>query len=99
VIEENLCKRYAVPNTRKIHQLKTNIAGCKQGGLEVVDFYPTLMGMWSELNNYVKIPQCTCGKCECGVGSKVVKLIKRSILINFSWALRMSLTQAFEVKY
>ena len=28
------------------------------------------------MTNYVKIPQCTCGKCECGVGAKVVKMIE-----------------------
>ena len=32
--------------------------------------------MWSELNNYIKIPQCTRGKCECDIGSKVVKLME-----------------------
>jgi len=73
---ENLRKRYAIPNTPKIHQLKTDIAACKQGGLEVVEFYSKLMGMWSELNNYVKIPRCTCGKCECDVGGKVARLME-----------------------
>jgi len=46
---ENLSKHYATTNTSKIHQLKGNLASCKQGGLEVVEFYLKLMGMWSEL--------------------------------------------------
>ena len=58
---QNLHKCYAVANTPKIHQLKTDFAACKQGGLEVADFYSKLMGMWSELENYAKVPQCTCG--------------------------------------
>ena len=41
---ENLWKRYAVANAPKIHQLKTDLASCKQGGLEVVEFYSRLMG-------------------------------------------------------
>lgn len=34
------------------------------------------MGMWSELENYAKIPHCTCGKCEGGVRDKIVKMIE-----------------------
>lgn len=36
---ENLQRRYVVANTPKIHQLKTDFASCKQGSLEVVEFY------------------------------------------------------------
>jgi len=32
------------------------------------------MGMWSELENYAKVPQCTCGKCECKIGSRITKM-------------------------
>jgi len=46
----------------------------QEGGLEVVEFYSKLMGMWNELENYVKIPHCTCGKCECNIGSKIAKM-------------------------
>jgi len=83
VMWKNLQKRYVVPNTPKIHKLKTNIAASKQSGLEVVEFYSKLMAMWIELNNYVKIPQCTCGKCECGVGGKVVKLMEEEHTHHF----------------
>ena len=31
--------------------------------------------MWSELESYVKIAHCTCGKYECGVGKKTVNTI------------------------
>ena len=72
---DNLNKRHAIANTPKIHQLKANLASCKQEGLEVVEFYNKLMGMWSELENYVKVPHCTCGKCECEVGERVIKMI------------------------
>jgi len=76
VMWENLRKIYAVAKTPKIHQLKTDIVKCKHRGLDVVEFYSKLMGMWSELSNYIKISQCTCEKCKCGVGSKVMKMLK-----------------------
>ena len=51
---KNLQKRYVVANTPKIHQLKIDMAACKQGGLEVVEFYSKLMGLWSWLNSYTR---------------------------------------------
>lgn len=35
---KNLEQRYAVTNIPKVHRLKANVAKCKQGGMEVVDF-------------------------------------------------------------
>ena len=66
---ENIEKRYSLPNVRKIYQLKVEIALCKQGNLELVDFFNKLMGLWIELENYVKRPNCPCGATE-----KYVKL-------------------------
>lgn len=73
---ENLQKRYAVANAPNIYPLETDLALCKQGGLEVVEFYSRLMGMWSKLENHVKIPHCTCGKCECEIGNKIMKMVE-----------------------
>jgi len=38
-IWEDLRKRYSVANLPKIHQLKAAIANCKQGNLDIGDFY------------------------------------------------------------
>ena len=43
VVWEN--KELLVPNVLKIHQLMGEIALCKQGNLEVVDFLNKLMGL------------------------------------------------------
>ena len=61
---ENIRKRYAVANIPKIHTLKAEIASCKQNKQEVVEFFSRLMGLWNELDNYVKIPSCTCGSAK-----------------------------------
>jgi len=45
VMWDNLNKRYAIANTSKVHQLKIDLASCKQEGLEVVEFYSKLMGL------------------------------------------------------
>lgn len=79
----NLQKGYAVANAPKIHQLKTDLVACIQDRLEVVEFYSKLMGMWSELENYAKMPHYTCGKCECGVDNKIVKMIEEEKMHQF----------------
>lgn len=33
------------------------------------------MGLWSELENQVRFPRCTCGKCECNIGKKLMKIV------------------------
>jgi len=48
---DDLKKRYGLSNTPKIHQLKDNIANCKQGHLSVGKFYSRLINLWTELNN------------------------------------------------
>ena len=50
----NIQKRYLVINVPCIHQLKVEIASCKQGSMEVVEFYSKLMGLRSELANLSK---------------------------------------------
>ena len=74
-IWENLRKRYSMANALKIHPLKTDLASCKQSGLEVVEFYSKLMGMWSELESFVKLPHCTRRKCKCSIGTKLVRMM------------------------
>ena len=58
-IWENIRKRYSVPNVPKIHNLKAQITSCKQGNLEVVEFFSKLMGLWGELEGCIKRPVCT----------------------------------------
>ena len=75
-------------NVPKIHQLKTELASCTQGSLEIVEFYSKLIGMCSELENHVKIPQCTCEQCECGIRNKVIKMMNEEKTHQFLMGLK-----------
>jgi len=76
----NIQKRYSVINVPLIHQLKAEIASCKQGSMEVVEFYSKLMGLWSELANLVNISStkcaCTCGKCNCNTHGTIISMME-----------------------
>ncbi|KAL5703345.1 hypothetical protein ACHQM5_028447 [Ranunculus cassubicifolius] len=58
---EELQNRYSAGNAPRVHQLKGDLADCKQGRLTVVEYYTKLKTIWDELANYSKIPNCTCG--------------------------------------
>ena len=76
----NIQKRYSVINVPCIHQLKSEIAFCKQGSMELVELYSKLIGLWSELANFIKIPnstcECTCGKCICDTYRTIIKMME-----------------------
>ncbi|XP_074300923.1 uncharacterized protein LOC141632261 [Silene latifolia] len=58
---EELKNRYAAGNAPRVHQLKGDLAECKQGRLSVIEYYTKLKMIWDELANYSKVPDCTCG--------------------------------------
>jgi len=74
VMWDDLKKRYGMANTPKTHQLKANLANCKQGNLSTGDFYSKLINLWTEFTNLVKVPVCTCKKCDCGVVRKIMAM-------------------------
>lgn len=51
---------FSVVNGPRIQQLKSDLAGCKHGGMTVVAYYDKLKTLWDELTNYEQIPICNC---------------------------------------
>jgi len=80
---DDLRKQYDMANTPKIHQLKTGIANCKQGDMDVGEFYSKLVNSCNELNNLVKIPVCTCTGCKCEVSSKIMAMNEQQKVHQF----------------
>jgi len=70
----DLKKRCGMTNTPRIHQLKANIANCKQGDLTIGYFYSKLVNVWTELANLVKMLVCTCKGCKCEAAGKIVAM-------------------------
>ena len=76
IMWDDIRKRYAIANTPRIHQLKANIAVCKQGDMEVSDFFSKLANLWNELSNVAKVPLCNCSVCKCGASTKILAMYK-----------------------
>ncbi|XP_074292097.1 uncharacterized protein LOC141618943 [Silene latifolia] len=60
-IWKELQERYAAGNAARIHQLKSDLAACRQRNRSVVDYYTNLKSLWDELATYSRVPACTCG--------------------------------------
>ncbi|WZY72390.1 hypothetical protein YC2023_004630 [Brassica napus] len=55
----------------------------EQGSLDVSTYYTELVTFWEEHKNYVELPVCTCGKCECDAAALWEKLQERSRVTKF----------------
>lgn len=98
IMWDNMKKRYSMANTPKIHQLKANIANCKQGDLYIGEFYSKLMNLWNELSNIVKVPVCTCSGCKCGAASKIIAMYDADKMHQFLMGLNHDLYSTARVK-
>ena len=66
----------------KIHRLEAEIASCKQGNLDMVEFFSKLIGLWNELDNTIKRPVCTCN-----AASKYAKMAEQDQVHQFLMSL------------
>jgi len=62
----------------KIYKLKTEIASCKQGNLQVIELLSKLMGLWNELENNIRVPIS-----KCGVAEKMTKMMEDDKIHQF----------------
>ncbi|CAA7057773.1 unnamed protein product [Microthlaspi erraticum] len=56
-----LKERFSVGNKVRIHQIKSQLASCKQDGQTVLEYYGRLAMLWKELQTYQPVISCSCG--------------------------------------
>lgn len=66
---EELRQRFSVTNNVRVHQIKAQLASCRQEGQSVIDYYGKLCNLWDELKNYQASAVCPHGS----VMSAIVK--------------------------
>ncbi|XP_074271153.1 uncharacterized protein LOC141595079 [Silene latifolia] len=79
-IWKELQERYAAGNAARIHQLKSDLAACRQGNRSVVDYYTNLKSLWDELATYSRVPDCTCGAATAFLKEKEEEKIHQFIM-------------------
>ncbi|XP_010451547.1 PREDICTED: uncharacterized protein LOC104733681 [Camelina sativa] len=69
----DLKQRFSVGNKVRVHQLKSQLASCRQEGQAVIDYYGKLCSLWEEYHIYKPLTVCSCGLCTCGATSAPAK--------------------------
>ncbi|KAH0654381.1 hypothetical protein KY289_032059 [Solanum tuberosum] len=57
----------------RIHQLKSKLVSCKQGGQTIDAYYGKLKTKWEELIGYTKNRICICVGCTCGAAKELAQ--------------------------
>nr|KYP66073.1 hypothetical protein KK1_012356 [Cajanus cajan] len=70
---DDIKERFSVVNGPRIHQLKSELAQCKQRGLSMVAYYGKLKALWDDLVVHEPALTCTCKGCTCGLAGKLEK--------------------------
>lgn len=91
-IWKNLLARFKQDDAPRVYEIEQRLGSIQQGSMDVTTYYTELVTLWEEYRNYVEIPVCTCGKCECNASQSWESLQQRSRVIKFL----MGLNESFE---
>ncbi|XP_048605154.1 uncharacterized protein LOC106384389 [Brassica napus] len=64
-IWNNLMSRFKQDDAPRVFEIEQRLSTLSQGSLDVSAYYTELITLWEEYKNYIMLPVCTCGHCEC----------------------------------
>ena len=89
-IWQNLISRFKQDDALRVYEIEQRLSLIQQGALDVSSYYTELITLWEEYRNYVELPVCTCGHCECNAAVLWERLQHRSRVIKFLMGLNES---------
>ncbi|XP_024006834.1 uncharacterized protein LOC112083377 [Eutrema salsugineum] len=89
-IWKNLSSRFKQDDAPRIFEIEQRLSNIQQGSMDVSSYYTELVTLWEEYRNYVEIPVCTCGRCECNAATLWEELQQRSRVTKFLMGLNES---------
>ncbi|KAG7594818.1 Reverse transcriptase RNA-dependent DNA polymerase [Arabidopsis thaliana x Arabidopsis arenosa] len=92
-IWNNLLSRFKQDDAPRVFDIEQRLSKLEQGSMDISAYYTELMTLWEEHKNYVDLPVCTCGKCECEAAVKWENLQQRSRVTKFLMGLNESYDQ------
>lgn len=90
LIWKNLMSRFKQDDAPRIFEIEQKLSNIQQGSLDVSTYYTELVTLWEEFQNYVDLPVCTCGKCECNAAASWELIQQRSHVTKFLMGLNES---------
>lgn len=92
-IWKNLLARFKQDDAPRVFDIEQKLSKIEQGSMDVSTYYTELVTLWEEHKNYVELPVCTCGKCECDAAALWEKIQERSRVTKFLMGLNESYDQ------
>ncbi|XP_019094447.1 PREDICTED: uncharacterized protein LOC109129886 [Camelina sativa] len=89
-IWKNLLARFKQDDAPRVFEIEQRLNSIQQDASDVTTYYTRLVTLWEEHKNYVELPVCTCGKCECNAATLWEKLQERSRVTKFLMGLNDS---------
>ncbi|KAG7547513.1 Retrotransposon gag domain [Arabidopsis suecica] len=89
-IWKNLMSRFKQDDAPRVYENEQRLSNIQQGSMDVSSYYTELVTLWEEYRNYVELPVCTCGKCECNAACLWERLQQRSRVTKFLMGLNES---------
>ena len=91
-IWKNLLCRFKQDDAPRVYDIEQRLSKIEQGSMDISTYYTALVTLWEEHHNFVELPICTCGKCECDASALWEKIQHRSRVTKFL----MGLNESFE---
>ncbi|KAF7816125.1 uncharacterized protein G2W53_030094 [Senna tora] len=79
VLEE----RFGVSNAPQLYEIQRRTSTIEQGEDSVMTYYTKINICWDEMGRLLPIPECTCGKCTCGLHKKITDIDASIKLLQF----------------
>ncbi|KAG7556631.1 Retrotransposon gag domain [Arabidopsis suecica] len=92
-IWNNLLTRFKQDDAPRIFDIEQKLSKIEQGAMDVSTYYTALLTLWEEHKNYVELPVCTCGHCECDAAMKWERMQQKSRVTKFLMGLNESYDQ------
>lgn len=91
-IWNSLLNRFKQDDLARIFEIEQRLCLVNQGTRDVSTYYTELVTLWETYMNFVELPVCTCGKCECDAAKNWKIMMDRSRVMKFL----MGLNEAYE---
>ncbi|KAL0789969.1 hypothetical protein Bca101_006215 [Brassica carinata] len=90
LIWKNILSRFKQDDAPRVYEIEQQLSLLQQGSMDVSTYYTALVTLWEEHKNYVDLPVCSCGKCECNAAELWERLQQRSRVTKFLMGLNES---------
>nr|GEW06400.1 putative reverse transcriptase, RNA-dependent DNA polymerase, Gag-polypeptide of LTR copia-type [Tanacetum cinerariifolium] len=82
-IWSDLKERFGKESAPRAYELKKKITATRQEGSIVSTYYTRLRSLWDESHSNFSFPCCSCNKCTCELGKKIIAHLEKQKLYEF----------------